>query len=169
MKFKKMLTALTVLLALVALAAGCSGLFQWSSGAKKDLSKVEKAVAPLITAADKVLGLIQNDQAFFDALLTGSLQAVGVKLTAAELNDVQNYVNAAKASADVLTKAVNNQPVATSDVQNAVNAATVAVPQLKTKVLANPAVAALYNAYLTGSLTVAPAATTSTPAPAPSS
>jgi hypothetical protein len=152
---------------LLALAlGGCSAFGVFNSKAKADIAKVETFLAPLIADVQKGLTAIQADYPFWSALVRGSLQVVGVKVTQAQMDAALPYIAAADTDLGVLGKAIAynqnptaNSPVTAADVQNAVNSTTTALPVLKTTVLANPAVAVLYQAYVAGQTNLpAPAA-----------
>jgi hypothetical protein len=163
-KFKLIFLAIFVAVCAVSLV-GCAGFGKWNTQAQKDIDQLKKDLAPLIADAQKGIAFIQNDYGFFSAVVQGGLQVVGVKVTQADIDAIKPYIAAADANLAVLGAAVNNQPVTTAAVQNAVTATSNAIPALKTQVLQNPAVSALYNLYLTGKTNLAPPASPPSPAP----
>jgi hypothetical protein len=166
---RKLLAILAILAMAGAVAlSGCSGFGVFNSKAKADIQKVETFMAPLIADVQKGLTAIQADYPFWSALAQGTLEVAGVKpANAAAITQAAfPYVTAADTDLALLGKAIaynqnptGSAPVTAADVQNAISSTTTALPVLKTTVLANPAVAALYQAYVAGQTNVpAPAA-----------
>ena len=167
--------AVAAILALAVALAGCSALGVFSPKATADISKVETALQPLIADGQKALDAIQADYPFWSALVQGTLQVAGVKVTQAQINAALPYIAAADTNLGVLGKAIAynqnpsaNPPVTAADLQNAISATSTALPALAKSAMANPAVAALYQAYVAGQTnvpppTVAPAAAAAVP------
>ncbi len=148
---------LLALVMLLCLIYGCSALGVFSPKAKAEIVKIEADLVPLIGKAQTALTAVQADYPFWSALVQGSLQVVGVKVTQAQMNAALPYIAAADTDLGVLGKAMaynqnpSTAPAPTAaDLQNAISSTTTALPVLKTTVLANPAVAALYQAYVAG-------------------
>jgi hypothetical protein len=163
MSMKKLLI-LAMMLAL--LLVGCSGIGVWSSGAKTDMQNISKALEPLIGDAQKAVAAAQNNYPFWCAIAQGTLQAAGVKVTPAEVTLAQNWLAVAdttlKIAAPVTTALAAGQPVPpvdTNTLQLAITQAQTVLPNQVKTAMANPAVKALYQAYVAGQTNLpAPAA-----------
>jgi hypothetical protein len=160
---KRSFVALFLAIAMIFAFAACSSFGVWSAKSEANIAKVETALQPLIAKGQLALTAIQADYPFWSAVAQGTLQAVGVKVTAAQMQAVLPYITAADTNLGVLGKAIAyNQnpttapPVSAADLQNAISATSAALPALAKQAMANPAVAVLYQAYIAGQTNLPP-------------
>ena len=148
-----------LVLCLVGLVSmvGCASFGTWTPEAKTDIQKVSAALAPLIGDAQKVVANIQQNYPFYQALAQGTLMAAGVQVPPEAFKLAQGWLGVAdttlKIAAPVTVAIANNQPVPATDpglLQLGIIQAQNVLPQETKAAMANPAVAALYAAYLAG-------------------
>jgi hypothetical protein len=150
---KKKFVSLLLCLCLIAPAGiGCSVAMRQK--AKDGWAKVERVIGPLLESAEHALASVQKNYAFWSALVQGTLQVVGVNITKAQIDAAKPVIAAVDSVLVPLGAATTNKPVDPVAVQNAIIAVDTAVPALTQQALANPAVNALYQAYLAGKTNV---------------
>jgi len=156
MKKKFAILFLCFCLAFSAIGSGCTTMQR--ATIKATAAKVVKITGPMLLDAQKALSLVQKNYAFWSALVQGTLKVAGITITQAQIDAARPVIAAADAVLVPLGAAVKNTPVDPAAVQNAIIAVNNAVPALAQKALANPAVNALYQAYLAGKTNVPAAA-----------
>ena len=148
---------LVLLLTVGLLLSGCQSFGVWTPAAKTDMQKVSAAVAPLIGDAQKAVANIQQNYPFYLALAEGTLQAVGIPVPPGAAALAQGWLGVAdttlKIAAPVTVAIANNQAIPATDpglLQLGIIQAQNVLPKETKAAMANPAVAALYQAYLAG-------------------
>ena len=152
------------------LLVGCETLGVFTPKAQQDIQKISAVLAPFIGDAQKVVANIQQNYSFYYAVLNGTLQVAGVKIPPEAADLARNWLAAAdttlKIAAPVTVAIAQNQPVPAVDpnlLQLGIIQAQTVLPKEAKAAMANPAVAALYAAYVAGQSNL-PAPANPTPA-----
>lgn len=154
---KKLVAMLVSLMLLTSVSvSGCASFKTWwnSADTQATVDKIKTVTGPLLETAQKALDNVQKNYAFWSALVQGALEVAGVKVTQEQMDAAKPYIAAADAALEPLGLAVNGKEVTSTEVATAVISVSNALPALKEKALANPAVAALWQAYLAGQTNV---------------
>jgi hypothetical protein len=118
--------------------------------------KNQPQVAAILGQVQGALDKIQGDYPFWSGLVAGTLRVAGVNVTQADMDKALPYIKMADSQLGILGKVVNKEKVGTGDLQNAIGATTEALPIVKKEIMANPAIAALYQGYMAGQANIPP-------------